>query len=196
VQRQGGYTLLEMMTVVAIIGLFVGIAYPNLESMRRRSAVRAVSADLRSIFRRVRSRAISRAVNSGVKFTTNGDGQWNFTIYDDGDGDGVRNNDIAQGIDRRVSMPQPVLNAKQIAGIALPFRRIADPDGGWMATTASAVQFGSSTICSFSPNGTSTAGTIYISDRGGELFGLRVYGVTAKIRLIHYDFRTARWEER
>ncbi len=195
-RRQGGFSLLEVLTVIAIIGMFVSLTYPALQSMRRRSAVRAIATELRAIFHRVRSRAITRSDNAGVKFTRNSDGQWRFTVYDDGDGDGVRNDDIDRGVDRRISMPQPVMNSNAIASIALPLARIADPDGGWLATTASAVQFGRSTICSFSTDGRSTPGSIYISDRGGQLYALRVFGATAKIRLLRYDFNAARWEER
>ena len=195
-QRQGGFSLLEMLTVIAIIGMFVSLSYPALESMRRRSAVRVLAIELRAIFHRARSRAITRSDNTGVKFTRTNDGEWRFTLYDDGDGDGVRNDDINRGVDRRISMPQPVLNSTAIASIALPLARIADPDGGWLSTTASAVQFGRSTICSFSTDGRSTPGTIYISDRGGQLYALRVFGATAKIRLLRYHFNAARWEER
>ncbi len=195
-QRQGGFTLLEMLTVVAILGMFVSLSYPALESMRRRSAVRVLAAELRAIFHRVRSRAITQSDHAGVKFTRTSDGVWRFTVYDDGDGDGVRNDDIERGVDRRLSMPQPLLNSTQIASISLPFARIADPDGGWLPATARAVQFGRSTICSFSSDGRSTPGTIYISDRGGQVYALRVFGATAKIRLLRYDFNAARWEER
>ena len=195
-QRLGGFSLLEVLTVIAVIGMFVSVTYPALESMRRRSAVRAVATELRAIFHRVRSRAITKSDSAGVKFTRTSEGEWRFTVYDDGDGDGVRNDDIDRGVDRRISMPQPVMNANSIASIALPLARIADPDGGWLATTASAVQFGRSTICSFSTDGRSTPGSIFISDRGGQLYALRVFGATAKIRLLRYDFNAARWEER
>lgn len=192
---QRGFSLVEMLTVVAIIGMFVAISMPSFDSMRRRSAVRAATEDIRAIFRKTRARAITRSANAGLKFSLIA-GRWMFSTYDDGDGDGLRNDDITAGIDRRVSMPQPVLGLSTLAAIGLPRGRIADPDGGWMRATALPVQFGNSTICSFSPTGSSTPGSVYISDRAGNLYAVRMFAASAKVRVLRYDFIRARWEER
>ena len=80
-----------------------------------------------------------------------------------------------------------------IAGIALLSTTIRDPDGDPLPPTAAAVQFGSSTICSFSPTGSGTPGTIYIADGAGQLCALRVYGASGRVRLLRYDAARRQW---
>lgn len=196
IHGERGFTLLEILTVVAIIGMIVGVSLPAFESMRRRNAVRVATSDIRAIFHLARIRAITRGTNTGLKFIRNPEGLWSFAMYDDGDGDGVRNDDIRRGVDRLVARPKPVLSTVGIASISLPMRRIADPDGGWLRASASPVQFNQSAICSFSSRGQCTPGTIFLSDQAGEVWGLRAYAATAKLRVIKYDFRTSRWEAR
>jgi hypothetical protein len=41
--------------------------------------------------------------------------------------------------------------------------------------------------------GESTPGTIYITDRGLDLYAVRVYGATAKIRVLRYVPATKKW---
>ncbi|MBK5258699.1 MAG: GspH/FimT family pseudopilin [Thermoanaerobaculia bacterium] len=191
-----GFTLIELLTVMAIIGVFVAVATPSWMSLRRRAAVRSAATEIRTIFHLVRSRAIARGANSGVKFTQLPGGEWQFAVYDDGDGDGVRNDDIRNGVDR-VAQPSRYLNQQpQLASIALPASSIVDPDGTRIASGASAVQFNRSTICSFTPMGQATPGTIYLTDSAGEVYAVRVYGASAKLRLLRYIAATTKWEAR
>ena len=59
-----------------------------------------------------------------------------------------------------------------------------------------ALQFGNSTICSFSPQGGGTPGTIYISDGISNLYCVRVFGATGRLRMLRYDSGKQKWEER
>ena len=190
-RRKGrnGYTLIEILIVVAIIGLILGIAIPNFTSMRRRMALRAAAGELRSLFHLVRMRAIARGVNTGVKFAMQ-DGAWHFATYEDGDRDGVRNDDIKSGVDPMVARPRIVFSQSQIVTIGLPGYSFKDPDGD---TVKSAVTFNQTSLCSFSPIGEATPGTIYLTDNAGELWCVRVYGATAKIRALRYDRAKKRW---
>ena len=190
-----GYSLSELLTVIAIIGLVVSIAVPQLGAMSRRAALRAAAGELRSIFHLARMRAISRAANCGVKFVLRG-GEWQYAIYDDGDGDGIRNDDITRGVDRCVEAARPALRETRAVTIGLLDRTVTDPDGDRLAPSDAPVQFGRSTICSFSKYGESTAGTLYLTDRNRDLFAVRVYGASAKIRTLRYDINRDRWESR
>ena len=192
--KQPGYTLIELLLTIAIIGLFTAIAVPNWQAMRRREAVRSAANEIRSIFRLVRARAIARSANAGVKFTR-GAYDWQFAIYDDTDGDGVRNDDIQTGVDRRVTPPQYVIRGKELASISIPPVVRVDPDGDSIPANASPVQFGASTICSFSPIGGSTSGTIYLTDAGGLAYAVRVFGGSGKVRLLRYNAGRRRWEQ-
>jgi prepilin-type N-terminal cleavage/methylation domain-containing protein len=194
-RHRNGYTLIELLTVVALLGLFAGITFPAFVNMQRRAALRSAAGQLRSIFHLARSRALQRGSNSGVKFLQAG-GEWQYAIYDDGDGDGVRNDDIDRRVDRRVTLPRRALPESKIVTIGLLRHTIKDPDGDRLLPTASPVHFNRSAICSFTPLGESTPGTIYITDRRNELYAVRVFGATAKIRTLRYDATSRMWRNR
>ena len=188
-KRQHGYTLIELLIIVAIVGLVLGVAYPNFLKMQRRIALRSAAGELRSIFHLARMRAISRGLNTGVKFVLLG-GTWHFATYQDGDRDGVRNDDINKGIDKMIAPPRIVFSQSHIVTIGVIDVPVKDPDGDLVK---SPVTFNQSTLCSFSPVGQATPGTIYITDNDGDLWCVRVYGPTAKIRTLRYDRATKRW---
>lgn len=188
-RKRSGYTLIELLIIVAIVGLVLGVAYPNFQKMQRRIALRSAAGELRSIFHLVRMRAISRGANTGVKFVLLG-GVWHFATYEDGDRDGVRNDDIKKGIDRMIAPPRIVFSQSNIVTIGVIDVPVKDPDGDLVK---SPVTFNQSTLCSFSPVGQATPGTIYITDNDGDLWCVRVYGASAKIRTLRYDRATKRW---
>jgi prepilin-type N-terminal cleavage/methylation domain-containing protein len=190
-----GFTLPELLTTIAIIGMIVSISVPGFLNYQRRNAVRAAAKEIRSIFHMARSRAITRQAHAGLKFSVVA-GEWRYTICDDGDGDGLRNDDLANGVDRCADLPRPVLRESRFATIGLPSVPITDPDGDPLPPTRSPVQFNSSTICSFSPLGQSTPGTIYLTNRDDDAYAVRVYGASARIRVLRYDPSRARWEAR
>lgn len=192
--RPRGFSLLEVLAVVAIIAIIALCAAPSFGSYRRRASVVSQANELREIFRAVRSRAIARSSHAGVKFVRSGE-QWTYALYDDGDGDGIRTDDINSGVDSRYAGPK-VLTQFHLATIALLPYPIRDPDGDPLPPTSSPVQFNRSTICSFAASGTGTPGTIYISDGGGELYAVRVYGASGRVRMLRYDGGRKRWERR
>lgn len=191
-RQQRGLSLLELLTVVAIVGLIVCITVPSFGNLRRRAALQAAATELRSQFHLTRSRAIAHNVNCGMKFLLLA-GEWHFAVYEDGDGDGVRNDDIKSGKDRMIARPRVVLPTSRAATIGLLDISIKDPDGDALSPSKSPVAFNQSTICSFSPLGQSTPGTIYITDRGLDLYAVRVYGASAKIRVLRYLRATGKW---
>lgn len=183
-RHQRGHSLLELVAVLAILLLFIAIALPAFANIGRKRALRAAVAELRGVFAHTRSRAITRSLHCGLKFTKVA-GTWQFGVYQDGDGDGIRNDDITKKVDRLVDRPRNVFRESSIVTIGLLPFNIKDPDGDPLPSTKSPVAFNTTTIASFSPLGTSTPGSIYITD-GRDLWCVRVYGATAKLRTLRY----------
>ncbi len=182
------------MIAVAIIGLIAAVALPAFSSIHRRSAVRAATKELQTIFHLARSRAIARGMNTGVKFLRF-EGEWFYAIYDDVDGDGVRNDDIDDGTDHCFRKPRLLLPHAGQATIGLPDRDLIAPDGEKLEAGSSPVRFNRSEICSFSPVGGSTPGTVYLTDGTGMIYALRIFGGSARIRLMRH-LGGRRWEQR
>lgn len=188
IRYQGGYSLAEALTVLAILSLFVLVTLPAFGTMNRRMALRAAAADLRALFHATRSRAIATSRHHALKFQQFA-GVWHIVLYEDGDGDGVRNDDIKKRIDRPVEPPRVVLRESRAVSIGLLKKPVKDPDGDPLKQP---VAFNRSTLCSFSPIGAATPGSIYLTD-GRNLWCVRVYGATARIRMLKYDAAKKRW---
>lgn len=72
-RQQNGFTLAELMTAVAILGIILGIAVPSMQSFILNQRVRSASFDLNSDLLYARSEATKR--NADVVITATG-GSW------------------------------------------------------------------------------------------------------------------------
>jgi prepilin-type N-terminal cleavage/methylation domain-containing protein len=90
--RTRGFTLLEIMIVVAILGILASLSITTMEGARARTAPRNAAADLSQAISLARARALERGSNvwlilypnRGKDLSTAGNGAW--FLYDDGDG--------------------------------------------------------------------------------------------------------------
>lgn len=188
-----GFSLVEILVVVAIIGLVVSVTIPNLNAYRRRAALRAAAREIMSELRQTRSEAIARGRNVGVKFSRSSAGDWLYSVYEDGDFDGIKREDIERGDDPLLQHARPVLHATGGARIGLPERPVRDPDSGrLLRPNTSPVKFAAS-LCAFSVLGGGTAGSIYLTDGHDNVAIVRVAGATGRVRLLFYDAASRRW---
>jgi prepilin-type N-terminal cleavage/methylation domain-containing protein len=116
---QKGFTLVEVMIVVAIIGILAAIAVPSFLSWLPNMHLRSAARDIYGIMSKAKMEAIKRHVDVTVRFNSPGDSYIMF--LDNGAGGGTPADQAQNGT-------EPVL----VALVTLPDRVTYDPavDGG------------------------------------------------------------------
>jgi len=178
---------------MAVMGSLLAVSLPNLRAITSRNSLNAATAEFRGLFHLARSKAVSKQRNTAVKFTTV-NGRWAWSLYEDGDWDGVRNDDIAARIDRRLTGPHDLLGGNRDVRIGIASPDLPDPDTGRRLGSASPVRFNRSTLCSFSQVGSGTAGSIFLTNSNGDAYVVRVFGATGRIRSLRFNAVKRRWE--
>ncbi|MCX7994891.1 MAG: prepilin-type N-terminal cleavage/methylation domain-containing protein [candidate division WOR-3 bacterium] len=63
-----GFTLVEMMVVIGIIGVIIALAVPNFAGMQRRARIKAAAQTLAQDLRQIRERALSKGIRHVITF--------------------------------------------------------------------------------------------------------------------------------
>jgi type II secretory pathway pseudopilin PulG len=187
-KHQRGTALMELMVSMAIMGLILTMSCAAFVTMYRRAALRAGAQRVRGILQQTRLSSSLLSANCAVKFIQRSGG-WSYAVYQDGNGDGVTNSDIAKGVDPAMSGEMPLVNEFGVRVGLLANE--SDPDGGPPLT--SPVNFNRSTLCSFSQTGSGTPGTVYLTNGSGAI-AIRTAD-DGRIRILVYVPESARWEE-
>ena len=179
-----GYSLVELLVIMAIIAIMVLVCIPSAMAMRERAAMSAATGDIRGVFALARAQAIARGRNVAVKFMII-DGKWQYAFYVDGNDNGVRNAEIVKGIDPLIKPYETVLRGTSAGWIGMPKITVPNPTAsGVIKPNASPIRFGTSTICSFSAIGSATSGSMFLTGGSDTAVVLIVYGPTARIRMM------------
>ena len=136
--RQAGFTLIEVIVVVAIIGILAAIAIPSFRGFTNSSSVTSATNDLVSAFNLARSEAVTRGVavtvcksaNQSSCITT---GSWSqgWIVFVDNDGGGTVN-----GADAVLRVYQPPGGTVVMTAAANVANRIIYANTGFLASTA------------------------------------------------------------
>ncbi len=186
-----GFSLIELLFVTATIATLSAVAVPGIlatiDDVRTIGAVRYLSTKLQ----RVRMQAVVRSSNAGLRFVSSAGG-YTYTVYVDGNANGVRTADITRGIDRELMPLERLPDLFRGVDFGLvPGLPPVDP--GSPAPGSDPIKIGSTDILSFSAIGTSTPGSLYIRGPRGVQYVIRVFGDSAKTRILRFDPRARRW---
>jgi Tfp pilus assembly protein FimT len=126
-----GYSLIELLFVLSTAATVGAMAIPPflaaVDAYRTAGAVRYISPRIQ----RTRMEAVSRSTNAAMQFVSLGTG-YSFGIYLDGNGDGVRAQDIRNGVDRRLGAVERLPD--NFAGVDFGLLPALPPGGlGWSA---------------------------------------------------------------
>ncbi len=190
--RRNGVSLLEVLFVVGLLVTLGGISVPlvlsSLDALHTRGAARYLSGRLNL----ARMEAVKRSVYVAVRVEGPETG-YRYTFYADGNGNGVLTRDITGGIDRPIGLPERL--GEKFPGVAFGILEgVTAIDGSDpLEPGGDPIHFGRSDLLSFSPIGSATAGTLYLHGRRRHQMAVRVLGVTARVRILQFDFNTGRW---
>ena len=114
------------------------------------------------------------------------DGDPVFLLYRDGNYNGIRRRDIRRGTD--VRMREPYRLSETHPGV-----RYGSTGAAGDAPILPGLRIGRGKMVSFSPLGSSTTGTLFLSNQYGIVYAVVVFGSTGRVRIARY--RGGQWEK-
>lgn len=184
------FSLIELMFALGVAATIATAAVSSLAGtvgeFRASGAARYVAARLQQ----ARVRAITRSRDTALRITRDSSG-FVVSVYEDGNGNGVLTRDIQNGIDTPVGPTERI--ADQFPGVdfgtlpAIPGVEGGTPPG------SDPIRLGASDGVTFTAIGTATAGSLYLLGRGASQYVVRIYGETARTRILKYNPRTRTW---
>ena len=187
-----GFSLLEATVAVGIILVMAAVAAPAFRARFADAHILGAGQQFKGHFRLAWSTAVRRNVYTAIRFERLADGRAFYSVYSDGNGNGVLSADIARGVDLRIAGPYPLSGGAPGVSVGInPGVPNPPPEGGLLS--GDPIRFGRSDILSFSPLGTATPGTFYLAGDSAQA-AVRVNGGSARVRLMLW--RGGRWIER
>jgi type II secretory pathway pseudopilin PulG len=190
-----GFSLTELAIGVALLLTLSAVAAAPVATAIDESRTWGAAHYLAARMNLARADAVKRSVFVALRIQPDGR-FYRWTFYADGNGNGVRTADITANVDKPVA-PADGLHLK-FSGVTFGIVdgvKSIDP-GPDLVAGSDPVRFGKSDLVSFSPDGSATAGTIYIRGRGHQQAAVRVLGVTGRVRPLWFNFVTHQWEMR
>ena len=166
------FTLIELMTVIVLIGLLTAMILPEMRGTYEDALLRTTSRDLVSVFELASSRAISLNQQHRVRLDTH-EGRYLIErkIRMNGAEDFVPLKDVSGGegeLDKRVSIEIHRADANQVAGTSEE-----NPE--------------QTETISFYPDGTADAATVLLRDREGFRLALRLNPITSRVNILEME---------
>jgi type II secretory pathway pseudopilin PulG len=189
IRSSAGSSYVELLIGLAIVSVLVTLSVPamaySIDSTRARDAAGFLAARLRL----ARQHAAFRTASAGLVFDVV-DGRWQIRACQDGNGNGLRRVEMAAGVDLCPDGPFDL--GRMFPGTAIAVdANLPGPDGEPGSTDP--VRFGTSDIASFSPEGSATAGSVYVRSARGLQYAVRVGNVTGRTRVLRYDTGSKIW---
>ena len=194
-RSDAGMTHTEIFLALAILAAAAAVAVPAGADLLSSARAEAGASAMATTFRALRFKSVALHRCRGLLFERSGTG-WIYREVEDGNGNGLRTAEVRSGVDRTVSGPHRLEDDVEKATPGIPpggpFPEIP-PGRETLTESSDPVQFGSSDLVSFSPAGSASSGTLYVTDRRNGLAAVVLYGPTARVRVWRFNSWTRRW---
>jgi hypothetical protein len=188
-------TAAEVLVVLAILAALVLAGAPAAAHLRDGGRAAAGARWVATSFAAERWRAVTLARSGGYHFAPDA-GVWSWLPVEDGNGNGLRTTEVRTGTDRAREARRRL--GADVNGVEFgippggPFPE-APPGTGTLVSGDDPVRFGRSDLVSFSPDGSASSGTLYVTDGRDGLCAVVLFGPTARVRVWRFDRRNGRW---
>jgi prepilin-type N-terminal cleavage/methylation domain-containing protein len=194
--RYRGLSLVELLVALVLIGILTSVLLPTGAEMVADARAAAGAREMAATLQALRWKAVSANRSYGLFFSLDQRG-WHWLVVRDGNGNGLRTAEVRSGTDPAVSGPHRMED--RVDGLYLGFPPVQSlpaipPRSGSISNLADPVKFGNSNLISFSPWGTASSGTLYLTDRRHALRAVVLFGPTVRVRVWRFDTREARWK--
>jgi prepilin-type N-terminal cleavage/methylation domain-containing protein len=190
-----GFTVAELLAVLAVLAIAAAVVLPGAAALTDVPRTQAGARVMAGLFSAERWKGVAGRRNVGFQFRKTGE-TWTWREVRDGNGNGLRTAEIASGVDA-------ILASDRALESLVPGVRLGIPPGGPypeappgtdLLTEADApVRFGTSSIVSFGPFGSTTSGTLYVTDGRSGLYAVVLFGPSARLRVWRWDRGASRW---
>lgn len=188
-EKSAGYTFIELLIIGSLLGFLMFITMPNLAFWSGVVQVRLAAGEVAGFLGEARMYSIRHRANVAIRFENIAEGP-RVAMYQDGDGDGVRSNDIRRGIDEQTMLPRIIAMTGGDVRFGFP-GGVAPKDpsdlGRRLTRLSDPIRFNRSDMASFSELGTATPGTVYLTANDRHLAAVRVSGRSGHITILLYD---------
>ncbi|MEW6319884.1 MAG: GspH/FimT family pseudopilin [Acidobacteriota bacterium] len=189
-----GVALVDVLASATVILILAGMTLPVALTTRDRIEGRFAARYLAGRFHAARLEAVRRNAAVALEISASRDDPA-FRLIADGNGDGVRAADIASGIDPPLEPAEALTDRFPGVRFEVPFS-LPEPDGsGRIEAGSDPLRFGSTAFIAFSPLGSATSGTAYLTDRSGRVLAVRILGATGRVRVLTFERHVGRWTE-
>jgi Tfp pilus assembly major pilin PilA len=178
-----GFSLVETLILVVILLVVTAIAVPHLKAYSQEVHLVGAALKFKGQFREARSIALRSGTNTAIRFEEGADGVTWYSVYQDGNHNGVLSADIRAGRDRRIAGPFRLDGGAPGVRVGINPGNLAPPPDSGQLDTADPIRFGRSNMLSFSPLGSATPGTFYLAGEGRQA-AIRVTPGSSRVRLM------------